>query len=363
MPSGELAAATSTQRDTSPPVSQGEPIPTPLALEGTALVRTVADESAAWAAWAEGSNVGSLALEQLLADIRSLASAYLVEDPVAVFIRTRQLRDRVFRVLEGHQHPKQSVELYVAAGYLCALLAWMSSDFGHLREAETNGRTAWLCAELAGHNELRAWVLSTRSKIAFWDNRIKDAINHARLGASYQTPGSVAVLLACQEADAWSLLGAAAETQEALRSAVDARVSAAGVDEISGVFSCPPIRHANYASSAYLRAGDLSAALRTGEEAIHTLRSHSHGTTAQTHIALALTYLRLGQLDGAAEALDPVLAIPPAHRLAPVTRRMRDLAGELGSRALRSGVGADLQLRIQTWCADSVALSPETGST
>ncbi|MFJ9703495.1 hypothetical protein [Streptomyces fradiae] len=40
------------------------------------------------------------------------------------------------------------------------------------------GRTAWLCAVLAGHTDLRA--LSTCSKNVFWDRRLRDAIGHAR---------------------------------------------------------------------------------------------------------------------------------------------------------------------------------------
>lgn len=61
-------------------------------------------------------------------------------------------RDRGFALLENHQYPRQSADLYAAAGYLCGLLAWMSSDLGQLHNADTQGRTAWLCARS------RSWV-------------------------------------------------------------------------------------------------------------------------------------------------------------------------------------------------------------
>jgi transcriptional regulator with XRE-family HTH domain len=132
-------------------------------------VLAAADESAAWAQWAESTNVGEVALEQILADVQTLAGDYLTGDAVELFGRARGLRDRVFRLIEGHQPPRHSADLYVSVGYLCGLLAWISSDLGNLRAADTQGRTAWLCAEMAGHVELRAWVASTRSKVAFWD--------------------------------------------------------------------------------------------------------------------------------------------------------------------------------------------------
>jgi hypothetical protein len=184
-----------------------------------AAVRQAADESAAWAAWAETSNVGDIALEQIHANVRRFALDYLVGDACEVFGRTQALRDRVFLLLEGHQAPRQSTDLYAAAGYLCALLAWMSSDLGYLAEADAHGRTAWLCAETICHNDLRAWTASTRSKIAFWDGRFKDAVAWARRGAVVVPTGTVGALLACQEADAWSKLGAADETESALRRA------------------------------------------------------------------------------------------------------------------------------------------------
>ncbi|MGW0656529.1 XRE family transcriptional regulator, partial [Streptomyces umbrinus] len=172
-----------------------------------------------------------------MADTRALASDFLTADPLPLFVRTRQLRDRVFGLLEGHQHPRQAADLYVVAGYVCGLLTWMSSDLGQLRDADTQGRTAWLCAELAGHNDLRAWVLSTRSKVAFWDGRLRDAVNYARRGAAYRPTGTVGVLLACQEADAWSQLGAETEALGALVRAEDARDTMSGEDEVGGIFA------------------------------------------------------------------------------------------------------------------------------
>ncbi|MFJ2906201.1 XRE family transcriptional regulator [Streptomyces sp. NPDC091279] len=328
------------------------------------LVRLAADESATWAQWAEASNVGDIALEQLLAEIRALADDYLLSDPMPLFIRTRRLRDRVFGLLEGHQYPRQSTELYAAAGYLCALLAWMSSDLGQLRDAGTQGRTAWLCAELADHNDLRAWVLSTRSKVAFWDGRVRDAVSYARHGATYRSSGTVGVLLACQEADAWSMIGAHDEALGALGRAEDARAALAGADEVGGIFSCQPSRQDNYAAAVHLRGGRSTDALRATDNALALLAAQpvrAYGTEAQIHIIQASAHLATGEIDGAREALVPVLAMPPDHRLAPVARRLFELSAAIGHAAGGSGV-VGLRAAISEWCADSaprhLALSP-----
>ncbi|MFF8357363.1 XRE family transcriptional regulator [Streptomyces chartreusis] len=316
-----------------------EPDPT-----GAELVSLAADESATWAQWAEASNVGDIALEQLMAEIRALAWDYLTSDPVTLFIRTRRLRDRVFALLEGHQYPRQSADLYVAAGFVCGMLAWMSSDLGRFRDAATQGRTAWLCAELAGHNDLRAWVLSTRSKVAFWDRRLNDALSYARRGASYPTAGTVSVLLACQEADAWSELGAHQEALTALTHAQNARDAMSGQDDIGGIFACQTARQENYAAAVQLRVGRPVDALRSADNALELLATQpvrAYGTEAQIRISQASAHLATGDAEGALEALAPVLSLPPDHRLAPVTRRLSGLAvgtGRLNDRG-RAAVG------------------------
>ncbi|MFD5031974.1 XRE family transcriptional regulator [Streptomyces sp. NPDC058405] len=272
-------------------------------------VLAAATESATWAQWAEGTNVGEIALEQILVDVQALASEYLQGDPLVLFGRTRQLRDRVFSLLEGRQSPRHSADLYVSAGYLCGLLAWISSDLGDLRAADTQGRTAWLCAEMAGHAELCAWVASTRSKVAFWDGRLRDAVNYARRGAAFRSQSSVGSLLACQEADAWSKLGAAEETRDALLRAAAAREVIAADDEIGGVFSCTPARQENYAAAAQLRIGAYSEALAEADAALDHLAAQpvrAWGTGAQIHISRATALAGIGQPDGIMEALTPV---------------------------------------------------------
>ncbi|MCX4550627.1 MULTISPECIES: helix-turn-helix domain-containing protein [unclassified Streptomyces] len=320
-------------------------------------VLAAAAESASWAQWAESTNVGDIALEQLFADVQTLAGDYLTGDPLLMFRRTRELRDRVFRLLEGHQPPRQSADLYVSAGYVCGLLAWMSSDLGNLRAADTHGRTAWLCAENAGHAALRAWVYSTRSKVALWDGRLRDAVNHARRGSLVTVDGTVGALLACQEADAWSVLGAVDEAEGALARAVQARENATGGDDVGGLFSCPQARQENYAAAVHLRIGRPQAALAETQTALELLAAQpvrAYGTEAQIHISQATALLACGHPEGVLEALLPVLAMPAERRMGPVTQRMRELAAAMTGRPVAdSNATASARRTIVDWCADS----------
>lgn len=335
-----------------------EPPAEPPAPTGTETVLTAAAESAAWAQWAEATNVGPIALDQLGADIRTLATEYLTGDAVELFTRTRHLRDRVFGLLEGHQPPSQSADLYVQAGYLCGLLAWMTSDLGHLPAADTQGRTAWLCAEMSGHDGLRAWTASTRSKIAFWDGRLRDAVNHARRGASYRPSGTVGVLLACQEADAWSQLGAADETQAALRRAAAAREeSSSGGDDVGGIFSCPVARQENYAAGAHIRIQQYADALTETTSALDHLALQpvrAYGTEAQIRISRAMAYVGGGEPEGAIEALLPVLQMPPEQRLDTVVGRMRALGTMMAAApGARGAASVAARATLADWCLDS----------
>ncbi|MEU9167715.1 helix-turn-helix transcriptional regulator [Streptomyces sp. NPDC048420] len=335
---------------------------------GTELVVQAADESLTFAQWMEASNVGPVSLEQLLRQARSLAAEYLRPDsnPLDLFARTRTQRSKVFSLLEGHQHPHQTSDLYLIGGYLCSLLAWMSSDLGHAAEAEAQGLTAWLCAELSGNDTLRAWVLSVQSKIAFWDGRLKDAVSRARRGAACNPSGTVAVLLACQEADAWSRIGATDESLAALARAEAARDATDGADEVGGLFSCGPARQENYNAAVHLRLGRPSDALNAADRGLELLLAQhvrAYGTLAQIHISRAAALLAGGEPEGAHEALVPVLALSPNRRLAPVTDRLSELAVGLNLSGGRAAVG--LRTAIEDFRLHSaprrLALSPGTG--
>ncbi|MEO6086605.1 MAG: hypothetical protein ABIQ18_26170 [Umezawaea sp.] len=58
----------------------------------------------------------------------------------------------------------------------------MSIDLGHPELAEDHARAAWVCAERAGQNSLRAWVRATQHTAAYWQGDHLAAANYAERG-------------------------------------------------------------------------------------------------------------------------------------------------------------------------------------
>ncbi len=125
-----------------------------------------AEESAQFVRRA-GMRVNDIVLEQIEAEVRLLASRYLSEPPATLFQPLVRLRAEVFAVLGTQQPTRYLNRLYISAAQLCALLAHMSCDFNYPEVAATHARTAWLCADLCGHDALRAHVRWIQAQISY----------------------------------------------------------------------------------------------------------------------------------------------------------------------------------------------------
>lgn len=308
-----------------------------------ALLVLAGEESGQWAQWAELSNTGPFALEQLHTDLRTLARAYLDQPPVSVFLAVREARDRAFRLLEGHQRPTQTRELYAMAGYSCALLAWISGDLGRSDAADVHSRTAWLCADFADTPELQAWILATRSKTAYWRGQFREAIDWAKQGEDYAPSTTVKVLLTCQQADAWSELGAPQEARLSLNRAEQTRNQISGTDQLGGLLSFGHARQANYAAGVHLRLQETARALEAASaafEAYDAGEHRSHGTIAQLHITQALSHLHANDLDGVEHALGQVLNAPASLHLETVGQRLATVSTGLAPLSRQGGLRA-----------------------
>ena len=157
-------------------------------------VEVAARESARFAQFVEASNVGPHTLEQFAEDITRIVTVYPNCAVYPLFVGLRELRDRAFGLIEGRQYPNQTRELYLVTGTICGVLSNASSDLGHLPAARTQARTAFLCAEMAGHNALRAWIRGTQALIAYWDDRPAEAVDLARDGYSYPPENGTAAV-------------------------------------------------------------------------------------------------------------------------------------------------------------------------
>ncbi len=215
--------------------------------------------------------------------------------------------------------------LYLTAGITCGLMAMTSQDLGAPHDAMTHARTGYACADNAGHDGLRAWTRGLQANITYWSGRWDDSLRYAQLGAeaAARSRGTAGVLLASSEARALAALNRLDEVHVAVARGAEARdrVQPDELDILGGIcnFSRPPQLH--YAAEA-LSWGGAPEASHAEEFALEALDAYaavapqgsSFRNEANTRSALAVARVARGEVDGAAEALIPVLELPPAQR-------------------------------------------------
>ncbi|MGH3773966.1 MAG: hypothetical protein ACRDRW_21680 [Pseudonocardiaceae bacterium] len=271
----------------------------------------------------EVSNVGAGTLDQLADDVRRLVVAYLQQPLPTLLSDLVDTQDRAFTLLEGRQRPEQTRDLYLVAGITCGLMAMASQDLGSHHDAMTQARTGYACADNSGHDGLRAWTRGLQANITYWSGRFEDSLRYTQLGteAAARSRGTAGVLLASNEARALAALNRPDQVHVAVARAAEARdrVQPDELDILGGVcnFSRPPQLH--FAAEA-LSWGGAPEAVRAEQVALEALnayavaRGSSYRNEANTRGALAVARVARGEVDGATEALGPVLELPPAQR-------------------------------------------------
>ncbi|MFG1815713.1 hypothetical protein ACGFIF_18245 [Kribbella sp. NPDC049174] len=287
------------------------------------------DESVALLALAEESNVGELTVEQLHADILRITQNYLRTPTKALFVRSRAVRDRAFRLLAGRQPPNQTRDLYATAGWALTLLGWMAVDLGRPDVAESHTRTAWACAEAADRDDLRAWVRATQHTAAFWQDDFARAASYAQDGLQFAR-GSSTLFLASVSAVDLARSGRHAEAREALAIAKRTTVRT-DVPELGGPFLCTPERAAGIWSDAHLALGEAEETLKHADHGVAMFEAAPHavrnfGSERMVRLQLAKAHLQLGELDGATEAVAAVLSTPVEYRVRPLIHRISEVA-------------------------------------
>ncbi|WP_280497840.1 helix-turn-helix domain-containing protein [Nocardia asiatica] len=336
------------------------------------LIMAAAHEASEHAGKAESTNVGASTLEQLDADVTRIANDYVHIPPVPMMVEMVRVRRRVYRLLEGHQRPADTSHLYLLAGTLSGLLANASTDLGHYDAAGEQIRAAWAYAELCGHNGLRAWTRGMHALIEYWSRRPRRAVQLAQSGQEFAESATAHVRLLNIEARIWSALGSAADTDRCVRAADDAREIAATDalhDEVGGVFGFNDAKSNYYAGATYIHLGQAEPALSATQRAIELYSNgpseqRSYGAEALARVDCAAAHLINGSLDGAAEALQPVLGLDEDKRIAQLEERLTGVRRRIAAPAFRDAIEARrLDERIEEFCGSTAAKSiPPGGS-
>jgi len=264
-------------------------------------------------------------------DVHRIAHAYLKAPTAPLFGRTRALRDRALVLLSGHQDPRHTRELYAAAGWSLTVLAWMSVDLGQPDAAEQHARAAWLCADRSGHNGLRAWVRATQHTAAFWQDDYAAAANYAADGLRYGGTGTAELYLTTALAMDLAHGGDAERATAALRRGQDlAETAERADDELSGPFTCTIDRAGSLWSDTRLALGAADEALAFADRAVARFEAtpseaRNVGSERMSRIQQVKAHLALGDHAAAEDALAPVLATAPQHRVRPLLKRVAEV--------------------------------------
>ncbi|MFD0200710.1 MULTISPECIES: hypothetical protein [Saccharothrix] len=339
----------------SPAVVTSDPRPGPATSTVEELLMSAADESSRFLAWAESTNVGDLTIDQVHGEVRRISRSYLKVPTLPLFARTKALRDRTFTLLTGHQNPRHTRELYAAAGWSLTVLSWISVDLGRADAAEDHARAAWMCADRADHNPLRAWVRATQHTASFWRADYIAAAQYAADGLNYTGTGTAKLFLSSALALDLARAGDAARADDALRRAQRvADIDARAEDELGGPLTCSVDRAGSLWSDTELALGRADDALTFADRAVAEFEAtpeerRNRGSERMTRLQQVKAHLVLGDLGTAEDALRSVLDTPAPHRVRPLVHRVT----EVGVLAARTGGTADpVARRIHRAVAD-----------
>ncbi|NYE48178.1 tetratricopeptide (TPR) repeat protein [Spinactinospora alkalitolerans] len=280
---------------------------------------------------AEGSNLGPETLQQLYSEVERISSTYPRSPIHHVLGDLVETQDVAFRLLEGRQRPNQTKDLYLLSGLLSLMLAKASHDLGDPHSAMKQARTAYICADNAEHDGLRIRVRAQQSLMAYWAGWTSEAARYADLGHDLATrhTGSAAVWLMSQSARSWASLGDGERATEDLARATalqDDRESD-DLDGLGGLMRFARCRQLYYGAETRIwipgqeEQAEQAAltAIEAYEEAANTGSDDwAYGDDAGARADLAFVRATRGELEGAAEALAPVLELPVGQRVAGV---------------------------------------------
>ena len=182
-----------------------EPVLRDFAVEHEVMM--AAHEGSDHAAEHEHHGIGEATLEQLRADLARLSGLCDTGAPLPAFLDMRQVRDRIYRLLDRRARPRDEAELYFLLGCLHELMGLTANRLGYPDAAEELLRAGWAYANVIDHNALRGMVRARLSYVMYWRGRYADSRDLAADGLRYASRGLVGANLHLEQARALARLG------------------------------------------------------------------------------------------------------------------------------------------------------------
>ncbi|MFI9785481.1 DNA-binding protein [Kitasatospora sp. NPDC051984] len=305
----------------------------PTALSRQDLERELAmtaREASDHAASVASAFLSDLSVEQVQDDVRQLARTYNNRSPFDVLREARQLRTKAEGLLDRTHIPAQKQQLLVAIGETTALLALAAFGLGALDEANRLARSAGMYAEVTGFTPLAAFAAGTLGLLAYWDGRPGEAIRFVRQAQSLPGVGTAGqARIASIEARAYGHLG----DQRRAAAAVERFFDVGAVerddlhDEVAGEFHHGPERLARSHGTTFVLLRDGAGALRHARQVLDVQANLTAGQEisrieAEARTDLAAALILTGEIEEAAEVLEPIAALAPDRRATGLVERV-----------------------------------------
>jgi hypothetical protein len=340
------------------PLLRGLVIPRPAAATIEEILTLAANRARKFALLAGQGELADETLEQIYDDVRQLVVAYPRRPLAGILPDLVTTQDTVFTLLEIQRRPADARQLYLLGGVVGGLLAKASHDSADPVAALTQSRTAYLCADRADHDGLRAWIRGLQAMITYWDNRLRESVRYAQQGTQFATTSgsTAAVWLPVSEARAWAALGNVPETRHAIDRAEAAWETVRGdeLDELGGICTFSRPRQLYYTADALAwlpaQAGQAQDYARQAVTAYQDPNSPewAFGDEAGSRCDLAVARIAAGEIEGARTAIAPVLELPPEQRMRGIISSLQHVHSALRRPELPS-VGRDIQEEIEVF--------------
>lgn len=309
--------------------------------------------------------MADLTMDQVIDGVRDLALAYPTRPLPELLNNLVSAQETMFSLLERPQRPSHGRQLYFMAGVVSGMLAKASHDLADPSAALTQSRTAYLCAEQADHNGLRGWICGLQSLISYWAGRPKEAIRYAQRGTEY-AGNTNAIWLPANEARAWARIGNVEQARQAIQRSEDAWNNAQPdeLDELGGIATFSRSRQLYYAADALAWLPQEAAAAEDyASQAVQAYADPAHedwafGDQAGSHCDLAIARIARGEIDGASEAVRPVLQLPSSQRIGGIIKSVQHVHNAL-SKAPDSEAAGELQEEIEAFTRTPMRVLPQ----
>lgn len=314
-------------------------------------VLAAAHEGSERAEQAEQRGIGDATVEQFRADVMRLSREYMTCEPLPVFREMRRVRGRMHAALDRRIWPQDSAEIYFLLGCVNGLMADVAHDLGCPGAAQELYRAGWAYATAIGQRALLAKLRLGMAGHSYWNGQFKRAADLAASGLEQLPDGPTGAQLHLMYGRAAARIGDTAGAQRAviLAEHAGARDYSDDLTEIGGEYDL------SQATTHYLIASVFTEIVGASADATAQLEravelyaagpgpdeTHGYAMEAIAQVSLAEARLRDAELDGAIDALAPVLGLVPGKRIDFIRQRLDGLALQLarhpdhGSAALR----------------------------